>query len=346
MVESLYPELVFRLADTDGHYHMVFTATRGQLMWLRAMEGQGDEELFPDAHKTQVSMFDCQTFMDGTPGRYSIAKIKEIIASCQNQTEVMRRVYGKFVRESGRVYHQFDPLTAFMVPRPIPHSWNIYSAIDNGSGADSGHPAAYSFIAVRPDNREAWVFGGWRGDGIETAAGDVVGRWDVAREGRQPVVTAYDWSAKDLETIARRQGITLTKAEKSHDTGENIVNTLFRYGMLKIFDTPELRKLGSECLTVMHETPKRKRLDDLSDTVRYAVCEIPWDWTAIQGKESEEDVAKKKEERLWTDAEQAREDERTRRGEARGRPPDEAEAPGWDESLAREIDELNEQYGS
>jgi phage terminase large subunit-like protein len=345
MPEELYSELMFRLAATDGHFHMVFTATRGQLMWLRAIEGEGDDELFPNAFKQQISMFDCQTYMDGTPGRFTLQKIKEIISSCQNQTEVLRRVYGKFVRESGRIYHEYDPLTAWMKPQPIPGNWSVYSALDHGTGGTTGHPAAYCFIAIRPDNRMGWVFKGWRGDGVETAAGDVVNRWDVDREGRTPVVTSYDWSAKDLATIAGRLGFAFKKAEKSHDTGEHIVNTLFKHGMLKIFDIPELRKLGSEFLTVMHETPKRKRKDDLSDTVRYAVCDVPWDWTAIQGKESDEETAKKEEGKVWTDAEQAREDERSRRGKAGFRPQAQDEE-NWGTALDAEIAEWNEFYGS
>lgn len=342
--EELYNELVFRLAATDGYFHMVFTATRGQLMWLKAMEGKETDELFPNAFKLQISMWDCQSYMDGTPGAYSADKIKRIIGQCKSKTEVLRRVYGKFVREDGRVCSEFDPLKNYMKPARVPAGWLIYSAIDNGGGGDS-HPAAYVFFAVRPDYREGWIVFGWRGDDVVTTPGDVLEHWQTTQPtiGR-PAGTVYDWAAKDLATIGERMGITLTKAEKSHDIGEHILNTLFKNNMLRVFDTPELRKLGVECLTTMKTTPKRQRKDDLLDATRYCAAQIPWDWSMIQVGDTDEQAAQKKKDKPWSPEDQAEEELRQRRGEA-GRGKKSEEDANWSD-YNEEIGYWNDQAGN
>jgi phage terminase large subunit-like protein len=76
---KFYPELSARLNDTKGYYHQVFTATSGHEMWRQSMmPGMGDKELFPQAHKQAVSLYDCMFFEDGTPGRYDTKRIEEI----------------------------------------------------------------------------------------------------------------------------------------------------------------------------------------------------------------------------------------------------------------------------
>lgn len=338
--EELYDELKARLFASDGFFHMVFTATRGALMWLRAIEGKGDDELFPDAFKQQISMFDCMYYTDGTEGAYSKEKIKRIISECRNENEVLRRVYGRFIKESGRVCDQFDPLKHFVKPFKIPETWHYYSGIDNGGGGE-GHPGSYWFLAVKPDYREAYLVDGWRGEDEVTTAGDIMQKWEMQRGGRRPVQTAYDWAAKDLNTMGERMGIPLVKAEKSHDIGWDILNTLFKFNILRVFDSVEGRKFGSEALTVMKETPKRRRKDDLLDAARYAACAVPWDWTVIQGLEAEETTREKEKARPWTPEDQAEDDLRQRRGETRRG--EEAEE-GWGE-LSEDIDFWNEEYG-
>ena len=268
-------------------------------------------------------MMDCQKYIDGSEGAYPEAKIKRIISECKNQNEVLRRVFGKFVVETGRVIGEFNPLTAYMQPRPVPHDWTfLVSGIDYGSGG-TAHPAAFAFVAVSPDFKQGWVTDGWRGDDVDTTSGDIMEKWVAQRGARRIVITAYDWAAKDLATIAERMGISLVKAEKSHEIGEDALNTLFKSGMLNVFDTPELRKLGTECLVTMKETPKRKRTDDLIDAVRYAITQVPWDWTVAQAME-EKDAADAKAKKVWTDDDQARWEINQRRGENRGGPAEES----------------------
>jgi len=339
--EELYDELKARLFASDGHFHMVFTATRNQVMWLRAIEGKGTEELFPDAFKLQVSMYDCQHFNDGSPGVFNEEKIERAIAGCKNKIEVLRRIFGKFVRESGRVISEFDPLRHFKAPIAIPKDWLWWGGIDNGSGGDA-HPGAYTLVAVRPDFRMGYVARGWKGtEDVDTTAGDVLDKYILGRAELRPVQQVYDYSSKDLNTMAERMGESLTRAEKSHDIGEQILDTLFKNNMLYVFDIPELRKLGTEFMTVMKETAKKHRKDDLMDTVRYICAAIPWDWGALQGQLNEEEKEKIKAEKPWTEADQVAWEITQRRGETRRRPAEE----GADEEFEGEVDYWNEQYG-
>lgn len=286
--EELFDELMFRLQAVDGYFSMVFTATRNQVLWLLAMETTGEMEKFPDAFKLQISMEDCKQYEDGSEGHYNDLKIARAIAKCKNKNEVLRRVHGRFVQDQGRKYGTFDPAEHFVKPHPIPKDWLYYGGVDIGSGGAGGHPSAMGIIAVAPDFSSGRVIRGWRGDGIETTAGDTLQRFIDLRQGL-PRLTAqvYDWAAKDFFTIATRMGESFLKAEKSHEIGEQIVNTLFKNNMLKIFDTAELRKLGTELMTLMVSTPKNRAKDDLIDgALRYPAASIPWDWSKIPVKDA------------------------------------------------------------
>lgn len=303
--ENLYSELQARLFATEGYFHMVFTATRNQLMWLQAIEGKGEEETFKEAFKQQISMYDCMRFTDGSAGVYTEEKIQQIKAGCKNDTEILRRVYGRFVREHGRCISEFDPVKHIKKPFSIPRDWRIYGAADPGSGGEKGHPGAVSFLAVRPDYRFGALFRGWRGDNIQTTAGDILDKFMELKAGDECAMQIYDWASRDFATIAERTGESFQRAEKSHDIGEDIVNTLFKNDMLVIFgDDPELGKLGTELMTVMKDTPKNRRKDDLSDTLRYNCAAVPWDWSHIRGIPTDEQKLAAKNAKPWTEEDQ------------------------------------------
>jgi hypothetical protein len=154
----------------------------------------------------------------------------------------------------------------------------------------------------------------------------------------------YDWAAKDFATIAERAGVSFNKADKSRDLGEELMNTLFRNGMLVIAGgDPELSKLVGELMTLQKRTDKTKARDDFIDALRYAVTSIPWDWEALNAvpneKEEKEIVVKVK-----TDAELLAEEVSARRkmfDDPRG---ENVDAGTWVEE-ADEIDYWNSQYG-
>lgn len=277
------PEIQVRLQATDGYLRAGFTATIGQDYWRRVFEPQGpDEELHPDAWKKQVSLYDCQTYEDGSPGPWNEVKIKRAIARCGSKTEELRRVWGKFVVSGGIKYESFDREKNTIEPHPLPRSWHIYAGIDYGSGGERGHPAAIVFVGVSPDYKSGRVFRAWRGDGQITTASDIIQKYIEMKGNLLPIVTAYDYSAKDLHTYASERGHTLVKADKSQDSGVEIINTLFRNEMLKVQrGDAEREKLIVELTSVLKTTPKTSAKDDLCDAMRYASMFIPWNWEAV-----------------------------------------------------------------
>lgn len=338
--EKMFPELMARLIATRGYYNMVFTATLGEMLWFRAMECIGkDSEAFPDAFKQTVSMYDCLKYDDGSDTPWTEERIKEVIATCATEQEVKRRVFGRFVKEEGRKYGAFSPDRHLIKPFAVPHNYFIYAGVDIGSGGETGHPAAISFIAVRPDYKFGIVFRGWRGDGVSTTSGDVLEKFRELRGILKCTLQCYDGQAKDFGTIAARQGESFVKAEKGHDLGEDIINTLFKNDMLKIFDLPELQSLGGELLTLNTSTPKTKAKDDFCDSMRYGLTRIPWDFTAVKGFIDEKDLPEPESKPL-TEAEYLALEIDARRGNIKKKTSD-----NWDE-FREEISYWNDEYGS
>lgn len=281
---ELYDEIKFRLSHTDGFFSMVFTATLNQDEWRCAMEEVGTRvEKFVNAHKMQVSLYDCMVYEDGTPSMWTKERIEKRKADCGSEAEVQRRIYGKFVRSQNMKY-VFDTEKNTMDPRTVPRDWYIYSGVDIGTGGRDNHPAAIIFVAVSPDFSKGEVFLGWRGDGVQTTTGDILTKYLELREpfDNRVIEQRYDYHSKDFAIIADRIGETFLMANKKHTDGEDVMNTLFKHGALSIHDTPELQKLCTELRNLVNETDKRKAVDDFSDALRYAVVGIPWNLEKIK----------------------------------------------------------------
>lgn len=346
--EHYYDEIMVRTIGVDGYFNMVFTATLGQLMWYLTMEGKGELEKFPDAFKIQVSMYDCLVFDDGSPGLFDEKKITRAKAQCKNAAEVQRRVYGKFVVDTGRVYVQFDPARHFVTPFRIPKEWPKYLAADPGTGGKNGHPPACSIVACTPDYRKGYIYKGYRlDDGNDYTAQDNLEAAIELRGTDAIAIHRFDQQVKDFGVIATRQGENFLPSIKDHEEGEGMVNTLFKNDMLFVFndeaaDDPQLHKLAAELMSIKKETLKNNRKDDFADTVRYNVVSIPWDWTALKGEKSDEQKKSEKD-RPLTDEEEEAYRIAQRRGEAFKDPRDKDE--GW-RDLFEEINEWNELYGT
>jgi phage terminase large subunit-like protein len=286
---DLWSELNMRRAATDGYFSMAFTATMGQEFWREVMEESGDGERFPDAHKIRATMYDCLKYEDGSPGAWTVERIERLKQSCKNETEIQKRIYGRFVVDDGLKYPGFERGKNFTPGgKPPATSWPVYCGVDPGSGG-SGHPAAISFIAVRPDYRRGRVFRFWRGDGELTTAGDVFSKFlemkkELVSLGYKIEMQLYDHAGKDFHTIASRAGESFTPAERSHEIGEQVLNVLFKTGALTIdSEPPEHKKLMLEFVSLKRDTPKRKALDDGADSTRYPCASIPWDWESLSG---------------------------------------------------------------
>lgn len=277
-----YDELALRLANpmVNGYFSMAFTATLNQELWRMTLEPPRPElERFPDACKLQVSMYDCLHFEDGTDSAWTEEKIAAIKATCKSEEEIQRRVYGKFVAESGRIFHKFNIDKHMVAPHKLEiGQWSVYTGIDIGSGGKTAHPAAIAFVAVRSDYKKGFVVTGWRGDGVETTSIDILGRLLVLNNSTElPILMhSYDFQSRDFGIIATRAGVSVVPANKKRDEGIDLMNSLFEKNILKIFDVDELVGLGSELMTVMKHTDKSKAKDDFCDAVRYAIANIPW----------------------------------------------------------------------
>jgi hypothetical protein len=284
--EELYSELQFRLAATDGYWHGVFTPTLGQEFWRCAIEEHGQYERFKGALKLQVSMYDCLFYEDGTPSRWKVEQILRAIAACKSEAEVQRRVFGRFVIDSGLKYPAFVRGRHFTgrTPHHVPSDWLLYVGVDPGSGGDN-HPAAYCLLAVRPDFQTGRVIGGWRGDGVVTDAGGLAKATQERVKQTKLTVGAvkYDYSCRDFYTLSQELGFDVQPAEKSHAVGEQVVNVLFRNDMIHVYDLPELEPLAVELSTLKLSTPKTKAKDDFADALRYAAVAVPWDWSVLSG---------------------------------------------------------------
>ncbi len=289
MPESFYSELVLRLTRTKGILNAVFTPTLNQPFWKDIIEG----ELFPEAFKQQVSMYDCIGYDDGTESDFNEAMIQAVIAKCKSETEVQRRVFGKFVTEFGRSYYAYES-SRHLINRHDTKDWFIYSAVDYGSGGALNHPSAIIFLAVNKEFTEGRVTGAWRGDGIETTAGDLLNKYNELERPYKVIQKCYDPGSVDFGLLAQRSGAGFIKANKKREYGEETMNTLFKYDMLKLFDDDEeILKLDRELNHIMQFSKAKlagggKTGDDLTDTLRYCIMQVPWNWEKIDERAREE----------------------------------------------------------
>lgn len=284
---DLYDEVKMRLSNTEGYFHMVFTATLNQQQWKEAIEFRNHpRERFKKAKKLQVSLYQCMEFEDGTKSDWTRERIQDRIDDCGSDVEVQRRIFGKFVTEDGLKYDKFDSEKHIVPAYEVPKDYLWFAGIDIGSGGKNGHPSSIIFVAASPNFDVCLVPYGWRGDNIQTTAGDVVEKYldmelALGLKGKMQQIY-YDHACKDFQTIAERVDLTVIPANKGHAHGEGVMNTLFSHDAIQIYDTPELVGLGEELATLMSSTPKRKAIDDYVDALRYCISSVNWNWDMIK----------------------------------------------------------------
>lgn len=280
---DLLPELKARLNATDGYFLMVFTATLGQLYWSQTMEPVTvEDEKHKDALKVRASLFDSMKYDDGTPSPWTEAKIARAIANCPTEAEVQRRIYGRFVKSEGLLYEAFNLEKNMSDQHPLPKDWQVFGAVDPGSGGKSGHPASIIFLGVSPDYRQGRIFRAWRGDGIPTTSTEIVLKYRELRGNLLPVGQIYDYASKDFHMVAAQMGEAFRPADKNKERGVMLVNSLFKSGMLKLQrGDPEIQKLVQELCSLGPNSKKLGHVDDLCDALRYVCQGVPWDFSGI-----------------------------------------------------------------
>ena len=343
MPPDMVDELLSRLAATQGIFNQAFTATSGYELWYRAMECRGtSEEAFKTAFKKTVSLYDSQVYEDGTPGVWTLERIKEREAQCTSKNEVLKRVMGRFVKDEGRKYYAFEPTAHVTAGGKIPGDWKIFAGVDIGSGGQSAARSrgAITFIAANPEFTKGRVVKFWRGDHQETTATDILNKYREMKQGLAMTNACYDYNSREFGLVAARSGEPFVPADKARNAGDQILNTLFSAGALTLDEElPELAKLTTELMTVPVGTKNRKYIDDGVDSARYCAILIPWDFAKIApGKfapEEESDIPPVH----LTDAEYAAWEIRQRRGEMEPRDPN----SDWAE-FYEEIEDWNSAY--
>lgn len=280
---DLYPELRMRLARYNGIYNMAFTATLNQPYWYQAIERRGcKDELFPDAAKWQVSLdHHCRHYEDGTPSPWTDERINFVKNSCGTQTEIDRRVHGRFVNEQGVKYAGFERQRNVKPKIEIPKNWLWYSGVDIGSGG-AAHAAAISIVAIRPDMSYGRLVKFWKGSKNErTTSFDILSKYIEMKAGLPPMVGEYyDHSAADFGIVQERHGYNFQKANKAR--GEDMLNVLFKNEMLDLEEQENLNDLIIELMTLNEGTKKQNANDHGIDSLRYATSSIPWDLSKIK----------------------------------------------------------------
>ena len=263
-----------------------FTATKSQTYFREILEERGENERFPvsqgNVYKRTVSLYDCKKHASGAPSQWTEEKIEKIKSSLPTEAEIKRRVYGRFQASEGLVYQSFE-MTRNTIDHKVelPPTWGYYGGIDYGAGGTS-HPSAIVLVAVDPEYHKAYVTDCWLGLGELTTCDDVILKYMEMIKKKNVIMSHYDWAAKDLHTFATRRGVSLFKANKDRDKGRNILNALFKSGMLKIeatdyFNNRLISEIGG--LTDKIHKKHQSAQDHLTDALRYAVSSIPWDFT-------------------------------------------------------------------
>lgn len=281
---SYFPELQARTRATNGYFSLVFTATTGQIYWYKCMERQGmPDETHKNAFKLQVSLYDCQKYIDGSLSHWTDKVIKQAINECPTDAEVQRRIYGKFVKATGLKYPSFNFDNNVKEKASIKRN-QVYGSVDIGSGGESGHPAAITFIAVNEDFTKGELFLSWRGDGVVTSSGDILQKYlSLKKEHKFSIVSqVYDWASADFSIVAQKASEYFEKANKKKEEGDSLLNTLFKFQMLDIItDHEDAEKLIEELISLDIETKKTHAKDDLIDSLKYNAMQIPWDFSKL-----------------------------------------------------------------
>lgn len=286
----LLSEIQMRVNATGGYIFFVFTATLGQQFWKEVVEDR--KQWLKEARIWQVSLYDCQKYVDGTPSKWTNKRIQDTIDKCISQSEVLRRVFGRFVKDEGLQFPTFDRERDLIPYFEVPKNWLVYAGIDYGSGGIKGHPSAIVFLGVNPEKTHAVVMRAWRGDGQVTTCRDVVQVYgEMAKTVDHVDMIKYDYSARDLGTFATEAGYPFQRADKSRDGGIQLISTLFKTGRLKIMahgDTTVLdeyvagHKLADELGSLSADANKKNARDDLADATRYAINAVGFDWQLIE----------------------------------------------------------------
>jgi hypothetical protein len=301
----LWGEVSARLLATKGPFSLVCTPTIGDDFW----RGVFENNKMPKACVIKATMYDTVTFEDGSPGLRTVREIEEYKAKLPTRQQIDVRVYAKFAKAESAIFPTFDRYIHCVPSLDEAKTWPTYAGIDVGSGG-SNDPAAITFVAVRPDMREARMIKCWRGNNQEqTSSIDILRKYQEMKKGYNIVAAFYDQGSREFYLNAQDAGELVLPSEKKHETGQNLMNTLFKHAMLLIEKDPDVTAVTPEgqpfwesmCeeIECMKESLKKAmQQDDQADSLRYAVTRINFDFSHIGSKT----VVERKENKIdWND---------------------------------------------
>lgn len=335
---GLYAELQMRLSYYSGIYSQVFTATLNQAFFYDVIEKRGRRgERFPEAAKWQISMErDCRFFADGTPSHFTQEEVNKRKNSIGDPAEVDRRIHGRFVTSIGRKFKTFNR-ERHLVPRQRlnANDWFFYAGVDIGTGGD-GHPAAIAVVAVKKDLKFGRVVRFWIGSDQEnTTTTDILNKYVLMTEDLPMTNSFYDWHSKEFHLRSMAAGIPFSRAEKSHEIGDDLLSVLFKNNMLVIEEGRDheeqemVERLCGQFETLKANALKKDADDDGIDGVRYAIAGLVWDLSDVTTTLIENDDSPKE----MTESEQ-----RAANGERMVKPKDDT----GDWSFESDVDLYNE----
>ena len=278
--QAHWDELMVRTQGTramgSGMVSMVFTATLGQIYLFDTMERRGTpQEKFKRAYKNQISLYDCLTFADGTPTHLTVEYIEEeIIPSYSSQNEIDKRVFGRFVKDSGLLFNFNEKLNTEAYDWSMVKDWMFFTGVDFGSGGQWGHSSSIALVAIDHTWSQVRVVKSYHSQKTRMTQGDLLNEFKSGYH-KYNAFNSFDHAATDFGELALRESIPFNKAEKNHEIGIGLLNTILKSGQLKFFTGP---KSGDNQLTIQEmlsidsDTPKNKRVDDGADAVRYAIA--------------------------------------------------------------------------
>lgn len=247
---------------------------------------QEEDELYPisdQVYKRRVSTFEAITFKSGRAGKYTEARIRELIKMQPSKRDALIRVFAAFEKDDngGLLYPNFNRDKHIKIvtnPNIYQSAQGIFTAgIDYGSGTN--HTSAIAITHINPTCNRATVIKLWRGTmGIRTTADDVVKKYIEMSAGLNIDFPFYDWAAADLDTVYwRMTGKNLIQAQKSHEIGQNLIDTLYKNDLLEIIarkGDPYIEWLANEYENLTADQKKNHRTDDLSDAIRYSLAGV------------------------------------------------------------------------
>lgn len=282
-----YAEIKSRMNYTDGYFSMGFTATLGEHEWYLAMERQGcDDELFPNAKKWNVSLYDCMRYEDGTPSLWTKERITAVSNQYGTKEEVEKRVMGRFVVDSNQLLMSGFRQENIIEPIYLPDDWEYYAGMDYGMGGKN-HKSAIVFVAVKPTHDYVVTFAAWREDNMPTPPEMVLNQYlEMKKKINKNVVCFYDYAAVDLEKIINTHEVAgMYRAVKKPEEGIALLNALMKNNMLQFFNHGDVPKLFQEFRLIRVSQDKKHRRDDLNDALRYSLSKIEFDFSHVDNSQ-------------------------------------------------------------